>query len=77
VSVRNLFPEIPTIYFYPHHISGCDKLTVCKTREKKVVTLDIGAFKAKEIILQCPEDKALYRCHELNPLGLYSPPLAA
>jgi hypothetical protein len=71
VSAKTLFPEIPTIYFYPQHISGYDKLTVCKSREKKVVTLDIGAFRAKEIILQCPEDKALYSCHELKALSPY------
>jgi hypothetical protein len=44
---------------------------VFKSREKKVVTLDIGAFRAKEIILQCPEDKALYRCKELKALTPY------
>lgn len=71
MSARNLFPEIPTVYFYPQNISGCDTLTVFKTREKKVVTLDIGALRAKEIILQCPEDKALYSCHELKALTPY------
>ena len=71
MSARNLFPEIPTIYFYPQNISGCDKLNVFKTREKKVVTLDIEAFRAKEIILQCPEDKALYPSHELKALTPY------
>jgi len=33
-----------------------------------VVTLDIGAFRAKETILQCPEDKTLYSCEELKAL---------
>jgi hypothetical protein len=67
-----LFPEVPTIYFYPQDISsGCEKLTVFKTRVKKVVTLDIGAFRAKEIILQCPEDKALYSSEELKALTPY------
>lgn len=42
-----------------------------KTREKKVVTLDIGVFRAKEIILQRPEDKALYTSHELKALTPY------
>ena len=36
-----------------------------------MVTLDIGAFRAKEIILQCPEDKALYSCEELRTLTPY------
>jgi hypothetical protein len=44
---------------------------VLKTREKKVVTLDIGAFRAKEIILQHPEDKVLYTSHELKALTPY------
>jgi hypothetical protein len=44
---------------------------VFKSREKKVVTLDIGAFRAKEIILQCPEDKALYSCEALKALTPY------
>lgn len=42
-----------------------------KTREKKVVTLDIGAFRAKEIILQRAEDKALYTSCELKALTPY------
>jgi hypothetical protein len=42
-----------------------------KSREKKVVTLDIGAFRAKEIIVQCTEDKALYSSEELKALTPY------
>jgi hypothetical protein len=44
---------------------------VVKTREKKVVTLDIGAFKAKEVTLQCPVDRALYSSEELKSLTPY------
>jgi len=44
---------------------------VFKTREKKVVTLDIGAFRAKEIILQHREDKVLYTSGELKALAPY------
>jgi len=44
---------------------------VLKTREKKVVTLDIGAFRAKEIILQRPEDQVLYTSRELKALTPY------
>lgn len=48
----NLFKQKPTIYFYPQ-VGGCDgDLKVFKSREKTVVTLDIGAFCAKETILQ-------------------------
>ena len=45
----NLFAQKPTIHFYPQ-ISGGD-LKVLKSREKNVVTLDIGPFRAKETIL--------------------------
>lgn len=48
-----------------------DQLNVFKTREKKVVTLDIGAFRAKEIILRRPEDQVLYTSHELKALTPY------
>jgi len=48
-----------------------DQLNVLKTREKKVVTLDIGAFRAKEIILHRPEDQVLYTSHELKVLTPY------
>ena len=36
-----------------------------------MVTLDIGAFRAKEIILHRPEDKVLYPSHELKALTPY------
>ena len=48
-----------------------DQLNVFKTREKKVVTLDLGAFRAKEIMLQCPEDQVLYTSDELKGLTPY------
>lgn len=63
-----MFPEMPTIPFYPQHLSDCDTFTVLKTRQKKVVTLDIGAFWAKETILQSPEDKGLHPSEELKAL---------
>ena len=48
----NLFKQAPTIHFCPR-IGGCDgDLKVLKSREKNVVTLDIGPFRAKETILQ-------------------------
>jgi len=58
VSAKNLFPEVPTLHFCPENIACSDQLNVFKTREKKVVTLDIGAFRAKEIILQHPKIKS-------------------
>jgi len=63
-----MFPEMPTIPFYPQYLSDCDTFTVLKTRQKKVVTLDIGAFWAKETIVQSPEDKVLYPSEELKAL---------
>jgi len=44
---------------------------VLKTREKKVVTLDIGAFRAKETIFYRPEDQVLYTSDELKSLTPY------
>lgn len=46
----NLFKQKPTINFHPELSDGDAK--VLKSREKKVVTLDIGPFRAKETILQ-------------------------
>jgi hypothetical protein len=51
-----LFPEKPTIRFYPE-VENCPhcgrKLHVQKTWEKTIVTMNIGAFQAKEIVLEC------------------------
>lgn len=71
VSARKLFPELPTIHFYPQEESCWGNLKVVKTREKKVVTLDIGAFMAKETILQSPEDQSIHTCQELKALTPY------
>jgi hypothetical protein len=74
ISVINLFPEMPTISFYPHMETCHDpdgKLNVLNTREKKVVTLDIGPFRAKEKILYSPEDGTLYVSEELRSLTPY------
>jgi hypothetical protein len=59
---------MPTIHFYPQPLSDGSTFTVFKTRQKKVVTLDIGAFWAKETIVQSPEDKVLYPSEELKAL---------
>lgn len=71
VSAKNLFQEVPTIHFCPEDIAGSEKCHVLKTREKKVVTLDIGAFRAKEIILRRPEDNVVYASKELKALTPY------
>ena len=55
-----LFKHNPTIRFYPR-VSECDDdQIVLKSREKKVVTLDIGPFRAKETILQNGNGSLLY-----------------
>jgi len=74
VSAGTLFPEKPTIYFYPQMEScpnHCGKLKVLKTRERDVVTLDIGAFRARETVVECPEDKTVYTSRELRSLTPY------
>ena len=62
----NLFAQKPTIHFYPQ-ISGGD-LKVLKSREKNVVTLDIGPFRAKETILHDGNDN-LYHSEQLRALA--------
>lgn len=66
-----MFSEKPTIHFYPE-VSTCNScgsnLNVMKTREKTIVTLDIGAFCAKETVLECPGDKSVYTSEELSSL---------
>ena len=71
VSAGALFAEKPIIPFYPE-IERCPDcgslLDVQKTWMKTVVTLDIGAFYAKESVLQCPHDKAIFPCSALRSL---------
>jgi len=69
VSAGRLFPEIPTIHFSPQGDCCARNLTVLKTREKKVVTLDVGPLRAKETILQSLEDGTIYPCEELKSLA--------
>jgi len=74
VSVSNLFPERPTISFYPQietFKNPDGKLNVLNTREKNVVTLDIGPFRAKETILHHPQEGIRYVSEELKSLTPY------
>ena len=71
ICAKNLFPQTPTLYFAPEEGGDLDQLNVYKTREKTVVTLDIGAFRTKEIVLQRPEENLLYTSHELKALTPY------
>jgi hypothetical protein len=65
-----LFKERPTIHFYPQHIGGNGDLKVLKSREKNVITLDIGAFRARETILH-NADGTLYHSRQLRALTPY------
>ncbi len=74
VSAGSLFPKKPTIHFYPETeiCPECgSRLNVRKSREKKIVTMDIGAFVAKEIIFQCPCDHAIFTSSQMRSLAPY------
>jgi len=72
VCAAGLFQERPTIYFYPENcVSSPDNLTVLKTREKNVVNLDIGAFRARETILKDGCADTVYNSQELRSLTPY------
>ena len=45
------------------------KLHVQKTWEKTIVTMNIGAFQAKEIVLECPYDKTVFPSPQLRALA--------
>jgi hypothetical protein len=69
ICATSLFQDKPTIYFYPENcVSSPDDLRVLKTREKNVVTLDIGAFRARETILQDVCAGTVYNSQELRSL---------
>lgn len=69
VSAGNLFFEMPTIHFSPQEGFCSGNKTVLKTRKKKVVTLDIGAFRAKETVMQLQDDREIYTCQDLKGLA--------
>jgi len=72
VSASSLFPDKPTIPFYPE-VELCPhcgaKLHVQKSWEKTIVTMDIGAFKVKETVLECPYDKTVFTSPQLRALA--------
>jgi hypothetical protein len=72
ICATHLFEKKPTIYFYPQLDAERQvDLKVIKTREKNVVTLDIGAFRAKETILQNCVNGTVYTSKELRSLSPY------
>ncbi len=71
VNPGALFLKKPTLYFYPetHQCPACSSmLNVQKTWTKTVVTMDIGAFSAKETVLYCPNDNTIFNSEQLRSL---------
>ena len=71
VSASVLFPKAPIVHFYPenHDCPICgSRLHIQKTRTKTVVTMDIGAFRAKETVLFCPQDQTTSISEQLRRL---------
>jgi len=70
-SAGLLFPKKPTVHFYPEN-DDCprcgSRLHIQKTRTKTVVTMNIGAFRAKETVLFCPQDQATFISDQLRRL---------
>ena len=66
-----LFPQMPTIYFYPQ-IRQCPvcraQLKVQKSRPRTVITMHIGAFDANETVLYCPNDQTIFASEQLRSL---------
>ena len=68
VFAGNLFFEMPMVHFFSEEAFRFGNNKVLKTRQKKVVTLDIGAFWAKETIMQSEDNGKVYNCQELKRL---------
>jgi len=67
-----LFPEKPTICFWPETeiCPECgSRLSVVKSWQKTIVTMDIGAFVAKEIVLQCQQHRTTFTSSQLRSLA--------
>ena len=72
LAPANLFPQMPTIHFCPE-VEMCpdcnSQLHVRKSGSKTVVTMDIGAFRAKETVLQCGHDRGVFVSERLRTLA--------
>lgn len=68
-SPRHLFSRLPVIYFHPEIDGSCDTFTVLKTSRKNLITLDIGAFEARETHLKSRKDGIVYTSQELRDLA--------
>jgi len=69
-STSNLFPEPPTIDFYPSGQDPPGDWRVLKRVKKNVVTLAIGPFHARETVLYDSEG-SIYRSRQLRSLSPY------
>jgi len=71
IACTVIFPEAPTIAFEPR-MRDCphcnEPLLVRKTRVRKIATLHVGPFKAKETERICKICKRVYRSEELEQL---------
>jgi len=66
-----LFPQRPTLHFYPaEHRGHCcaTELPIHKTSRKTVTTLDMGEFQAVETQKRCTHCQTIYRSDELRAL---------
>lgn len=71
VGTPQLFAAPPTVEFRPErtHCPGCGaKLTVRKTRTRTVHTLQVGALRAREILLHCTPCRRTIHSEELGAL---------
>ncbi len=72
VQASVLFPEKPTLNFYPEiqNCPVCDSpLHVRKTTDPKtVVTMDIGAFFAKQTVMHCSRGHGTFKSKQLQNL---------
>jgi hypothetical protein len=70
VSINNLFPKAPTLFFRPESsFCSCGRtLTSYKTEMRSVFTLSIGEFHAHETTFECKPCKNIYESDELKRL---------
>lgn len=72
LGAGSLFPEMPTVRFFPE-LQSCPhcnaKLCVQKSRSRTLVTMEIGAFRAKETVLRCPHEQRVFSSEQLRVLA--------
>lgn len=70
IGARALFPTPPTVPFRPakEECSCGHRLESYKTQKRKVFTMEIGPFFARETILKCPNCNKIHKSDELSRL---------